>query len=165
MHMRVLGWLPVQNKFDAAELEELRELKNDIERKDKQQAGIIENQVRCQMLRARTHKHTHTHYGRTTQAGTHAHIWDTATLALGFLCTVSANSPIGSAAPTGLLVLCVGQCAHWVCNLRSYPEQRRSTPAIAVSLSRSFVPTRPSLPPPSVPLWRTASMLAMPASR
>jgi len=34
-----------QNKFDAQELEELRELRGDIERKDKQQAGIIEHQV------------------------------------------------------------------------------------------------------------------------
>jgi len=34
------------NKFDAAELEELRELRADIERKDKQQAGIIENQAK-----------------------------------------------------------------------------------------------------------------------
>jgi hypothetical protein len=40
----------MQNKFDAAELEELRELRNDIERKDKQQAGIIEHQVCARAL-------------------------------------------------------------------------------------------------------------------
>jgi hypothetical protein len=36
----------VQVRAEAAELEELRELKKDIERKEKQQAAIIENQVR-----------------------------------------------------------------------------------------------------------------------
>lgn len=35
-----------QARVDAAEVEELRELKNDIERKEKQQATIIEGQVR-----------------------------------------------------------------------------------------------------------------------
>lgn len=35
-----------QSKVDASELEELREMKSDIERKEKQQAAIIENQVR-----------------------------------------------------------------------------------------------------------------------
>lgn len=34
-----------QSKADEAELEELRDMKADIERKDKQQAVIIENQV------------------------------------------------------------------------------------------------------------------------
>jgi hypothetical protein len=34
-----------QSRVDAAEVEELREMKNDIERKEKQQATIIENQV------------------------------------------------------------------------------------------------------------------------
>lgn len=33
------------SKADQAELTELREMKSDIERKEKQQAGIIENQV------------------------------------------------------------------------------------------------------------------------
>jgi hypothetical protein len=33
-------------RAEAAELEELRDLKKDIERKEKQQAAIIENQVR-----------------------------------------------------------------------------------------------------------------------
>ncbi len=122
MHMRVLGWLPVQNKFDAAELEELRELKNDIERKDKQQAGIIENQVRCQMLRARTHKHTHTHItdGPRRQARMRTYgilprsRWAFCALCLpirplglqpplGFLCSVSANVPIGSATSAPIL--------------------------------------------------------------
>lgn len=34
-----------QSKADGEELEELRELKSDVERKEKQQAMIIENQV------------------------------------------------------------------------------------------------------------------------
>lgn len=34
-------------RVDVGELEELRELKKDIERKEKQQAAIIENQVGC----------------------------------------------------------------------------------------------------------------------
>jgi hypothetical protein len=44
----------VQVRAEAAELEELRELKKDIERKEKQQAAIIENQVRHSALQ--THK-------------------------------------------------------------------------------------------------------------
>jgi hypothetical protein len=40
----------VQVRAEAAELEELRELKKDIERKEKQQAAIIENQVRSTCL-------------------------------------------------------------------------------------------------------------------
>jgi hypothetical protein len=37
------GW---QVRGDAAELEELRELRSDVERREKAQAGVIENQAR-----------------------------------------------------------------------------------------------------------------------
>lgn len=38
------------SKADQAELTELREMKSDVERKEKQQAGIIENQVGTSLL-------------------------------------------------------------------------------------------------------------------
>lgn len=41
-----------QAKSDERELEELRELKQDIERKEKQQASIIEHQVRLESVPA-----------------------------------------------------------------------------------------------------------------
>lgn len=43
--LRLLARFALQVRAEAAELEELRELKKDIERKEKQQAAIIENQV------------------------------------------------------------------------------------------------------------------------
>jgi hypothetical protein len=39
-----------QNSLDQQELEELRELRSDIERKDKTQAGIIDQQVRMDII-------------------------------------------------------------------------------------------------------------------
>ena len=46
-----------QTKADGEELTELRELKEDIERKEKQQAMIIENQVRaCLGVHGRGHR-------------------------------------------------------------------------------------------------------------
>jgi hypothetical protein len=46
--------LTSQARGDAAELEELRELKRDVERKERQQASIIEGQVRVGNERGRT---------------------------------------------------------------------------------------------------------------